>query len=155
MTAQQFTPSKAIWTETDFAQMSWHDCRLHGIGIVDDFEPHHHELRLDIDYIFQWHGFGNSPEQPSGFWISPATLVFEPQHFRIDLSDIGGTWIIAIERVTDQWFIRFNTGGSITISAPGFRQYIRRAPVFVATPDQSLESSQRGAISFDTTTFNA
>ena len=152
---ERFTPPKLIWTEADFEQMSWHDCRLHGIGIVDDFNPHQHELRLDIDYIFQWRGFGNHAEQ-TGFWISPATLVFEPEHFRIDLPGAGGDWIIGVERSdkgeASDWLISFNTGGSITVRARGFRQYIRRSPIFVATPDQYLETTQRGGISFDTYT---
>jgi hypothetical protein len=71
----RFSPSKLVWTERDFDQMSWHDCRLHGIGFIDDFNPHLHELRLDIDYILKWCEGTGSDE--SGFWISPATLVFD------------------------------------------------------------------------------
>jgi hypothetical protein len=135
--------------------MSWHDCRLHGIGIFDDFTPHLHELRLDIDYIFQWVGF-DEPAEQSGHWISPATLVFQAQQFHIDVPGPGGDWIMGIERSgTDdppKWIISFNTSGNITLRASGFTQYIRRAPVFVATPNQYLETTHRGGISFDTST---
>lgn len=151
---QTFTPAKLIWTEADVEQMSWHDCRLHGIALLDDFEPHLHELRLDIDYIFEWVGF-DTPAEQTGHWISPATLVFQPQRFHVDLPGPSGDWIIGIERTIDtpeQWTIALNTGGNITVRAPGFTQYIRRAPVFVATPDQYLETTQRGGISFDTST---
>jgi hypothetical protein len=151
---ETFTPVKLIWTEADFEQMSWHDCRVHGVAILDDFNPHLHELRLDIDYIFKWVGF-DTPVEQSGHWISPATLVFEPQRFRVDLPGPGGDWIIEIERSgtakCPKWVISLNLGGGIEVRAPGFRQYIRRPPVFVPTPNQYLETSQRGGLSFDTT----
>lgn len=132
--------------------MSWHDCRLHGLGMIDDFDPHQHELRLDIDYIFRWSGFGESTDT-GGFWISPATLVFEAQGFQASLTGLTENWIQAIERNAcdtgglSEWIIRFNTGSLITVRAPGFRHYIRRIPVFVAAPNQCLETSQRGEIS--------
>ena len=152
---QPLAPTKLIWTDTDFEHMSWHDCRLHGVAILDDFQPHLHQLRLDIDYIFQWVGF-DKPAEQSGHWISPATLVFEAQRFQLDVPGPGGDWIIAVERTTTdattRWTISLNTGGSIMVLAPGFHQYIRRSPVFVATPDQYLETTQRGGISFDITT---
>jgi hypothetical protein len=148
-----FSPPKLIWTQADFEQMSWHDCRLHAIAIYDDFSPHMHELRLDIDYIFQWVGF-DTPTEQSGHWISPATLVFDPDRFHLDVPGPGGDWIQSIDRSatgsTTRWTISLNLGGDITVLAPGFTQYIRRAPVFVATPNQYLETTQRGGISFDT-----
>jgi hypothetical protein len=157
MNAQPLIPPKPVWTEADFEQMSWHDCRLHGVGIVDDFDPHLHELRLDIDYILEWRCCEPAPEQ-TGFWISPATLVFEAQHFQVNLPG-GGDWILDIKRTLNSsadstdWLIRLNTGGSITVTARGFCQYLRRAPIFVSTPNQSLETRQRGAISFETSTY--
>jgi len=152
---EQFTPSKLVWTDADFEQMSWHDCRLHGMALIDDFKPHLHELRFDIDYIFEWVGFGKPAEQ-SGHWISPATLVFEALRFHVDLPGPSGDWIISIEHSgtgdSGEWHISLNTGGKITVRAPGFRQYIRRLPVFVAVPDQYLETTQRGGVSFDLAT---
>lgn len=146
-------PPKRIWTDADFAQMNWHDCRLHGVAIFDDCSPHLRQLRLDIDYIFASRGFQDTAE-PSGFWISPATLVFEPERFHLDVPGPGGDWIIGMERTNDKgspkWIISLNLGGQITVRAPGFTHHIRRAPVFVPTPNQHLETSQRGGISFDT-----
>ena len=148
MRVQGFTLAKLIWTDADFEQMSWHDCRLHGVAFIDDFDPHLHELRLDIDYIFDW--------QERGFWISPATLVFETQSFHIDLPGPSGDWINAMERTgagdSTEWRISLNTGGSIEVRASGFRQYIRRSPILVATPNQYLETTQRGGVSFDIAT---
>ena len=92
-----FSPPKLIWTQADYEQMSWHDCRLHAIAIYDDFSPHMHELRLDIDYIFEWVGF-DTPTEQSGHWISPATLVFDPDRFHLDVPGPGGDWIESIDR---------------------------------------------------------
>jgi hypothetical protein len=64
--------------------MCWHDNRLHGIGFVDDFEPHEHEVRFDIDYIFKWAEHGSETE-PSGFWIAPSTLVFPTSSLNVAL----------------------------------------------------------------------
>jgi hypothetical protein len=155
---ERFTPPKLVWTDADFEQMSWHGCRLHGVGLFDDFNPHLHELRLDIDYIFEWRGFHGEAEQ-SSFWISPATLVFASGRFHIDIPGLGGDWIIDIQRdgegESTKWVISLNTGGSITVHSGGFRQYIRRIPIFVATSNQYLETTHRGGISFDIATPQA
>ncbi len=47
METVKFEPLKSLWTQDDFEQMCWHDCRLHGICQVDDFHPHEHEVRFD------------------------------------------------------------------------------------------------------------
>jgi hypothetical protein len=74
----------------------------------------------------------------------------------VDIPGSGGDWISEIERESSgdstKWLISLNTGGAIELYASSFRQYIRHLPVFVATPDQYLESTQRGGISFDTAT---
>ena len=70
----------------------------------------------------------------------------------------GGDWVIDMERTGDsttRWAISLNTGGKIVVHAPGFRQYIRRLPAFVATPNQYLETTQRGGISFETSSEQA
>src|SRR5262249_16297112 len=152
MTAEFFQPSKWVWTNADFPSMSWHDCRLHGLAIIDDFDPHLHELRLDLDYILKWSGFGDDTGEP-GFWISPATLVFYAGKFQIGIENALGTWIISVEcRSLDspdsqEWIVHLNSGHQITVESSGFHQYLRRAPVFVPTPAQSLQFSQRGGIS--------
>ncbi|MGO4622608.1 hypothetical protein AB4Z34_16890 [Ensifer sp. 2YAB10] len=55
---------KAIWTDVDFNDMGWHDCRLYGIKLLDEG----FNLSLDIDYMFRW------PEL--GFGVSPCVLKF-------------------------------------------------------------------------------
>lgn len=148
-----FSPTQLVWTERDFDQMSWHDCRLHGIGFVDDFDPHLHELRLDIDYIMKW-CHSTTPGEEDGFWIAPATLVFDAYDCQVDVPGLGGTWILDIVRQTAgagkpvRWTVRLNTGGVISLEADGFRQYARQPPTFVPTPNQYLETNERGPISF-------
>jgi hypothetical protein len=159
MTSSRSQTPKSLWTHDDFEQMCWHDCRLHAFGMVDDFDPHEHEVRLDIDYIFQWvcteDGSG-----VTGFWIAPATLVFPASETKVTLDDLAGWWITGIERVDPRpaypggpvewtWKIAFSSGGSIVVRSLGFAQYTRRTPVFVACPDQCLESHQRGGLSLE------
>ena len=159
-----FTPAKLIWTESDFVEMSWHDNRIHGIGFVDDFNPHEHELRLDLDYIHQWVVCEQETDE-QGFWVSPSTLVFpSPSELSINGIEFGGTFILGIARTAERdtettlgrqwkWEISFNTGGTISLWSYGFSQFTRRAPLFVPVPHQSLESSRRGPICFDKLTY--
>jgi hypothetical protein len=150
-----FAPTQRIWTEENFDQMGWHDCRLHAVGFVDDFDPYTHELRLDIDYILKWCD-GGPPEGVTGFWISPATLVFDASQVHVQIPGPGGDWIQSMDRSATgeefggtKWIVRLNTGGEISVSSPGFRQILRKPPTFVPAPWQFLETSERGPISFD------
>ena len=59
---------KFLWTDHDFENMDWHDCKLFAISFGDNFQ-----LLLDIDYIFKWVQTGKTFK----FWVSPCTLVFE------------------------------------------------------------------------------
>lgn len=159
-----FKPAKSLWTESDFEVMSWHDNRLHGIGIVDDFEPHEHEVRFDIDYIFQWSGHGDDTG-PEGFWIAPSTLVFPTSRLSVEGDGSIGSWIMAIERHPSSeskddraeftWEISLDTGNVIVVQSRTYAQYTRRTPVFVAGGRQNLETSERGAISFDKRLYDA
>ena len=165
MKPDSYTPAKSVWTQDDLEEMSWHDCRVHGIGMVDDFEPHLHEFRLDIDYIFKWPGFCDGSEE-QGFWVSPATLVFEnPVEMSIKISDWLDTYILNVTRtgphkssdLEPQWVWQFDlsSGGRIKITSAKFTQYIRRAPIFLPSPsNQTLESGMRGGICFDKVAYD-
>jgi hypothetical protein len=69
------TVAKTIWTDADFDAMDWHGNAVRAVA----FEPAQSDpgrLLLDIDYIVEW----VPPEAPAtalGFWICPATLVFD------------------------------------------------------------------------------
>ena len=111
---QEFTTGKA---DLDGSRLGGNElARLppSWLAICDDFTPHLHELRLGIDYIFEWVGF-DKPAEQSGHWISPAILVLQPQRFHIDLPGPSGDCIIGIERSgaddSQKWIISLNTGG--------------------------------------------
>jgi hypothetical protein len=165
MSSATFIPSKSLWTQDDFEQMCWHDNRLHGIDFVDDFEPHEHEIRFDIDYLFKWVGHGGE-EGPSGFWIAPSTLVFPGSSINLSIDgNLFGTWIMGIERYpcTEQrygavkwtWEMSLNTGGTIIVRSDTYTQYTRQYPRFLPTPRQCLETGERGGISFDKLLYDA
>src|SRR3954454_4042668 len=66
---------KAVWTDADFEQMSWHDATVHAIGFDED-ELWAERLLLDLDYITHWVEPAPSEERYR-FLVVPATLVFE------------------------------------------------------------------------------
>ena len=160
MEKASFKPEKLIWTTEDFEQMNWHDNRLHGIGFAYEIDPFSIELKLDIDYIFKWCGFGNEPS-PSGFWISPSTLVFEhPSTMQLEVRGNSEQYIIEITRDrprqasekrlrTWRWEVALNISNGFSFRSSGFMQFTRRQPIFVPTPRQSLDLDQRGSISFE------
>lgn len=146
MAETKYIPEKWVWTEADFEQMSWHDCKIHAMAFVAEAN-FQHEFVLDVDYIFEW-VYGDDLIH---FWISPATLVFENYN---DLCFAGENFryyddpqIDQIFRVEDHWKIATVTGGSIEFSATGFKQYIRRAPALIN--HQILSLKERGGLSFD------
>lgn len=60
------------WSTADFEQMSWHDCHVHGLRVIEG-EHGAGELEFDLDYIVEWH----SEQQQCSFVIAPATLRFQ------------------------------------------------------------------------------
>ena len=146
--------TKTVWTDADFDQMNWHDNEVHAIALEPAL-PEPGRLLLDIDYIVQW----VPPQAPSrllSFWICPATLVFDKAW---DLTtDIGlyarsfDLSLNAIERSApdEHGFFEWTLAGdgfTIGLSAPGFTQYLRRAPVH--SPGFFLSVQERGGYSFD------
>jgi hypothetical protein len=148
------TVAKTIWTDADFDAMDWHDNAVHAIAL----EPGPSDpgrLLLDIDYIIQW----VPPEAPAttlSFWICPATLVFDQAWDLTTDIDLRG-WsfqlsLNAIERSgpDEHGYCDWTLAGdnfTIGLSARGFAQYLRRAPVH--RPGQWLSAEERGGFSFD------
>jgi hypothetical protein len=145
--------AKAVWTDADFEQMGWHDCAVHALAFETGSD--YQLLLVDLDYIVEW----TAPTPPAttyGFWICPATLVFDPAWDLtgdINLQGLGlELWLDALERSgPDQhdmyeWTLagqRFR----LAVHAPGFTQYLRRPPVH--SPQQRLSLHERGGLSFD------
>ncbi len=119
---------KKIWTEVNFDDMGWHDCRIYKMKLAKDIE-------FDIDYILQW----NKPEidgLPLTFWVAPATLVFkevsklefnittafheaiEIQDIKLDKNNKKFRWTIATQ------------SGSLEFEAESYTQWIRQEPFF-------------------------
>lgn len=123
----KFHLDKRLWTEDDFEQMGWHDCRIYQIRIAGN------ELELDIDYILQWNQLINQAVSFT-FWISPATLVFDglsDTKLHLDMSVYAEIEIAEIHKHSTVqgicWHIETNQG-SIEFVARGYKQYIRQEP---------------------------
>jgi hypothetical protein len=145
--------AKAVWTDADFEAMGWHDNAVHAIA-VEPAPPHPGSLLLDIDYIVEW---VRRPE-PGGLlssWVCPATLVFHQAWDLVTDINLQG-WsfqlsIGAIERSAagEHGLFSWTIGGDLftmSFSAAGFTQYLRRAPIYV--PGQRLSVEERGGLSF-------
>ena len=60
------------WTDTDFDQMSWHDCHINAIAF-DQTEETQSDLVLNLDYIVEWLC---GTDKTCSFRIAPAILRF-------------------------------------------------------------------------------
>lgn len=153
---QQYEVAKWIWTDTDFEQMGWHDCRIHALA----FSPDDSKLLFDLDYILAWVG----PVHEDGyyrFWVAPATLVFENVYdISFDIESCGSLEISGIQRKDpkrprnadfiqrDQewlWVVECQQG-EISFRATGFKQYIRAMPSYDRAQVLALE--KRAGFSF-------
>lgn len=90
--------NQAKWTEADFDQMSWHDCRIHSMAFDQEGESQS-DLVLTLDFIVEWLC---GPDKSCRFRIAPATLRFRDVdhlnvHFSLGFRD--PLEISAVERV--------------------------------------------------------
>lgn len=139
---------KKIWTEADFENMCWHDCRIYKLRLADNLE-------LDIDYILQWNK-SDIEGLPFTFWVAPATLVFKKiSNIQFDL-DTAFDEAIEIEDIeltkTDnkhQWTI-ITQQGDFEFQADGFTQWFRQEPFFQF--GQTISYIERFGFSLEQTT---
>jgi hypothetical protein len=75
--------SQIKWTEADFDQMTWHDCRVNSFALDQEGEWQS-DLVFDLDFIVEWLcGADNSYR----FRVAPAFLRFiNVDNLRFDLS---------------------------------------------------------------------
>ena len=59
------------WTDQDFDAMSWHDCHVHALRVIEG-QHGSGELEFDIDYILDW----KQDKNEFSFVLAPAKLVF-------------------------------------------------------------------------------
>jgi hypothetical protein len=156
---EQYMLEKPVWTTDDIDQMGWHDCPIHAIA----FDDSNNKLLFDIDYIFKW--VAPSESGHYGFWIAPATLVFENVYgLAADFGSMLQQTILEFDRsnpvkphklscieydVEWEWTI-LTVCGQITFKSVGYTQYIRKSPVYKEIQEISLE--ERGGFSFSTET---
>ena len=154
--AEEYQLERWIWTEDNFENMGWHDCRIYAIA----FSPDTFEVLLDIDYIFQW--IHPEPEEKSfKFWVSPATLVFQNVYnVEFDVLTTTGLEIDHIRREQPraprnaayieheiEWLWTLDCQqGDIRLWSVGYQQYIRATPRLDEA--QKLGLSARGGYSF-------
>jgi hypothetical protein len=148
---------KSLWTDADFESMGWHDVVVHAVA----FDTEHHELLLDIDYIFAW--VDPSPSsQYFSFWLAPSTLVFrDVWEMRIQYEASLGFQLQGIKRTEPRvrphplpegrkeerrWTLDGNEG-EISFWAIGYSQFVRQIPKHHR--EQSFSISERSGVSFD------
>ena len=163
---------KYLWTDEDFDVMGWHDVKVWAVAFEPGdgtFESLSEEryypiqqgarLLLDLDYIVEWMK-PTPPQRYFGFWISPATLVFQNVQQihggELDLAS-DDLWLDIQDLVRSEpdragvreWTLDGHNF-SLTISSTGFRQYLHQPPAFAN--GQVLSLDQRGGIRFAETT---
>lgn len=147
------TVAKTVWTEADFDAMDWHDNAVHAMAL-EPGSGHPGRLLLDLDYIVEWVP-AELPATTLSFWICPATLVFDRAwDLTADVNLHGWSFQLfldAIERSgpDERGFFHWTLAGdhfTVRLSAPGFTQYLRRAPVL--SPGSWLSVQDRGGFSF-------
>jgi hypothetical protein len=138
---------KREWTETDFAELSWHDNSVHGLRIV---EASHGagELVLDLDYILEWLPAGGQFQ----FRIAPAELRFhEVTELCMSLDYAAASAALVpftldgIQRDSDspqRWVLSINwPEGEISFIAAGYTQTLTGEPRITEQQSLSMEST--------------
>ena len=159
-----FTLHKSIWTQEDYEQMGWHDCRIYGLTFLPVMETGSTSLIFDIDYIFKWVN-PSKPGQPISFWVAPCTLIFKDTFaLTINVDRRGGTTdmleiadLFLVNKVEQEknkwiyeWTIELQEGG-INFKSTGFDQIVRQKPIF--TDGQFLTLDERNGICFSQTPY--
>lgn len=150
---------KTRWTDSDFDEISWHDCMIRSITLDQDGEWQS-DLVLDLDFILEW----ISDDSPMfRFRIAPAQLRFtdvgnlrfdihlgfkEPMTVysvtRTDLPPAGkGEGAREAHYVIDIEYIPRPHDNRIEFDATGFTQHLTGVPV--ETNEQYLTTAEREA----------
>jgi len=144
---------KSIWTESDFKVMGWHDAKVWGLLA----NPENREYLVDLDYIFNW-VHPKEGEEYFEFWVAPATMVFDNAYqVNIDLESQQGEIEIAElhmenpRKIKNEKFLEYTfrfecQEGEISVSATGFKMYVRKNPIL--QQGQCLELIERGGVNF-------
>lgn len=122
------------WTDSDFDQMGWHDCRIYSLVLPNE----EFCLKLDIDYIFRWEKL---PDGSFRFWVSPCDLTFyNVSDFKIDIDfkSYMQLFIMDLNRsnarpspngMVTLWDYEIGCDtGRISFTATGFEQVVLKQP---------------------------
>lgn len=137
---------KEIWSDDDFTDMGWHDCRLYGIKLPNE----KFNFSFDLDYIFRWIKSG---DQFDGFDVAPCVLTFfNVSRLKIDLNYQENLlcFISDIKRGNmrpspNGKFLLHNytiecDAGNISFSATGFEQRVKSVPIRSENQDLKREN---------------
>ncbi|MFC7597542.1 hypothetical protein ACFQU3_19660 [Terrabacter sp. GCM10028922] len=152
--------SKGTWTDEDFADMGWHDCRVHAVSVTERADDTLTLLRvlLDLDYIVRWVEPERRPHHFT-FWVAPATLVFDlAWDIEGSLGPLDdGLEIAEVHRLDPPdghadplWHIEGHNF-DLRLRAAGYTQHIRLPPQHV--PRQVLSLTERAGLSFAEKSF--
>jgi hypothetical protein len=119
------------WSTEDFPSMSWHDCHVHGLRVLQG-EHGTGELELDIDYIAEWRC--NRPAV--SFVLVPSTLRFH---------EVCGL------RVTLDWLAPSAAMGPFSLS--GIERRFEERPAYTATLWRLAVTWPAGVIEFEARGF--
>lgn len=155
------------YTETDFEQLSWHDCHIWGLELRagdPDEGDWTSDLALDIDFIVEWLC---GVEGTAQFRVAPASLVFHgvtdlritidwgDSGFRVALHEVSIDRIerepvreqqVYLDRPYYSWRVKLNwpQSGEIAFGAVGLTQTLRAEPVL--TDKQRLSRRERSRL---------
>lgn len=151
---EQYQLTKRSWSESDFADLGWHDARIWAVAAI----PEEFEFVLDLDYIFRWVEPVDGEDQYK-FWVSPVTMVFRNVHsVKLDVeSRQGSLEVVNLHRgdsrptpngkLSETHYRVECQEGELTLWATGFEMHVRRLPILQRSQILSLRG--RGGISFD------
>ncbi|MUZ71287.1 hypothetical protein GOZ90_01240 [Agrobacterium vitis] len=136
---------EAIWTDNNFLDMGWHDCRLYAIKLpTEEFG-----LSFDLDYILRWHREG---DVFTGFDVAPCVLTFfnvSRLTISLDYAENLLCFISDIHRSNERtspnglytlWDYRIDCDvGSLSFTSTGFEQRLTSPPLRSDTQDLNRE----------------
>lgn len=146
----------------DFAEINWHDCKIHGLA----FDEAEFKFFLDIDLIIEWIE-PLSNDDGYKFKVAPATLIFmNVWNLVFDINtnlalDIDGVSMQNPHRPKNADYIQNENEydwnivlqqGEVSFNSIGFEIYIRKPPEIIN--EQSFMLKERGGISFSMQVFD-
>ena len=129
------------WTQEDFDQLGWHDCRMYSLSLPNDVS----EVCFEIDYILEWIKEGNHYTK---YLVAPCRLTFSSvRDFTVEIKQKNQlcAFISQISRSVDsknehgeinRWhYIIELDVGTLSFSSSEFVQVLLAEPILSKTQD--------------------